>query len=127
MSGKPEHRHMDTQPAVSSLNLITQQNAQRHGIRVGRNKYFFPASSQHHELSLGVEAAEGFFMSVRPMYKQLTVNVNLCMAAFYVPGNLAEAMLAFQRQTKGGMPSEFAEKLKVSTKHLGYKIGRAHV
>ncbi|TBU37767.1 Piwi-domain-containing protein [Dichomitus squalens] len=120
ISGKPEHRNADTQPLVSALNLILQQYAQRHGVRVGRNKYFFPASSEHHPLSLGVEAFRGFFMSVRPMYKQLMVNINLCMTAFYVPGNLAWVMIDFQRQTHGGMPDEFAEKLKVSTRHLGY-------
>ncbi|EJF62043.1 Piwi-domain-containing protein [Dichomitus squalens LYAD-421 SS1] len=120
MSGKPEHRNIDTQPLLSALNLVVQQYAQRHGVRVGKNKYFFPTSSEHHTLSLGVEAFRGFFMSVRPMYKQLMVNINLCMTAFYNPGKLADAMDAFQRQSRGGMPNSFAEKLKVSTKHLGY-------
>ena len=71
-------------------------------------------------VSLGVEAYRGFFMSVRPMYKQLMVNVNVCMTAFYSPGNLARVMQDFQQQTSGGMPSSFADRLKVSTKHLGY-------
>ena len=120
MSGRPEHRKIDTQPLLSALNLILQQYAQRHGVRVGRNKYFFPTSSEHHTLSLGVEAFRGFFMSVRPMYRQLMVNVNLCMTAFYTPGRLADAMDAFQRRSRGGMPNSFADKLKVSTKHLGF-------
>lgn len=59
-------------------------------------------------------------MSVRPMYKQLMVNINVCMTAFYTPGNLAQAMQAFQQQTGGAMPQTFADRLKVSTKHLGY-------
>ena len=105
---------------ISALNLILQQYASRKGVRVGRNKYFFPSSAEHHPLSLGVEAYRGFFMSVRPMYKQLMVNINVCMTAFYTPGNLAEAMLAFSRQTGAGMPQSFADRLKVSTKHLGY-------
>ena len=120
MSGNPQHRDTDTQPMISALNLILQQYASRRGVRVGQNKYFFPSSSEHHTLSLGVEAFRGFFMSVRPMYKQLMVNINVCMTAFYTAGNLAQAMDAFQNQTGGAMPNSFADKLKVSTKHLGY-------
>lgn len=120
MSGNAQHREIDTQPLVSALNLILQQYASKRGVRVGKNKYFFPSSSDHHPLSLGVEAYRGFFMSIRPMYKQLMVNINVCMTAFYLPGNLGEAMLAFLRQSRGGMPHAFADKLKVSTKHLGF-------
>lgn len=120
MSSKPEHRGIDTQPHISALNLVLQKYAQRNGVRVSKNKYFFPGSSQHHRLSLGVEAFRGFFMSVRPAYKQLMVNVNLCMTAFYVPGNLAQRMDEFQEQTGGAMPASFADRLKISTRHLGY-------
>ena len=118
MSG--EHPGVDTLPLVSALNLILQKYAQKNGVRVSKTKYFFPASSQHHSLSLGVEAFRGFFMSVRPMYKQLTVNINVCMTAFYVPGPLATRMDEFLRQTGGAMPHTFFERLKVSTKHLGF-------
>lgn len=120
MSGNPSYRNTDVLPLISACNLIFQQHASKFGVRVGRNKYFFPASSEHHPLSLGVEAFRGFFMSVRPMYKQLMVNINVCMSAFYTPGKLDEAMLAFQRESAGGMPQSFANRLKVSTKHLGY-------
>ena len=58
-------------------------------------------------------------MSVRPHFRQLMVNINAAMAAFYIPGNLAEAMLAFDQQT-GTYPPAFFEKLKVVTTHLGY-------
>ncbi|CDO74313.1 hypothetical protein BN946_scf184800.g2 [Trametes cinnabarina] len=120
MEGSPENRDFDTQPYLSAMNLILQSFASKRGFRVGGNKFFFPSSAQRAELSLGVEAYRGFFMSVRPMYKQLMVNVNVCMTAFYTPGNLAEAMLAFKQRTGDGMPREFADRLKVSTKHLGY-------
>ena len=83
MSGNPQHRDTDTQPMIAALNLILQQYASRRGVRVGQNKYFFPSSSEHHTLSLGVEAFRGFFMSVRPMYKQLMVNANVATTAFY--------------------------------------------
>jgi Argonaute linker 1 domain len=100
---------------------VLQRHAAKTGIRVGKNRYFFPSSAERFELGLGIEAWRGYFASVRPTYKQLMVNVNACMTAFYTPGNLAEAILAFNQRSKGGMPSKFAEKIKVTTKHLGYK------
>ena len=114
------HPDIDTLPLVSALNLTLMKHAQRTGVRVSKNKYFFPSSSEHHTLSLGVEAFRGFFMSVRPMYKQLTVNVNICMTAFYVPGRLDQRMDEFSQQTRGNIPHSFFERLKVSTKHLGF-------
>ena len=120
MEGRPDARDTDLQPLVSALNLVLQQHASRHGIRVGQNRYFFRASATSQSLGLGVEAWRGFFMSVRPMYKQLMVNINVCMTAFYVPGNLANAMIAFQQQSSGGMPKAFADKLRVATRHLGH-------
>ncbi|KAM5533769.1 hypothetical protein V8D89_012544 [Ganoderma adspersum] len=121
ISGKPKHRGIDTQPHISALNLILQQYAQKHGVRVSRNKYFFPSpSSEHDRLSLGIEAVHGFFISVRRAYKQLLANVNLCYTAFYVPGNLAQRMDEFRAETGGAMPESFANGLKVSTTHLGY-------
>ncbi|KAI0821782.1 Piwi-domain-containing protein [Trametes gibbosa] len=120
MDGKPEHRNIDTQPLISALNLVVQSYASKHGMRVGSNKYFFPSPNDRFGLSLGVEAHRGFFMSIRPMYKQLMVNINICMTAFYTPGNLAQAMLAFSRDSSGGMPRGFVDKLKVTTRHLGY-------
>ncbi|KAI0919496.1 hypothetical protein AcV5_001549 [Taiwanofungus camphoratus] len=118
MEGQPEYQDHDPLPLIPALNLVLQQHANKIGIRVGRNRYFFP-SSERRPLALGLEAWKGFFMSVRPAYKQLMVNINVCMTAFYVPGNLADAMRAFERQA-GGMPTEFSQKLKISTSHLGY-------
>lgn len=99
--------------------VITQSNA----VKLGQNKYFNLAQPSF-PLSLGLEARRGYFMSVRPMYKQLMVNVNVCMAAFYTPGNMADAMFEYERQT-GGMPSQFVQRLKVVTSHLGYPRKRA--
>ena len=73
------------------------------------------------ELSIGVEAWRGFFMSARPVYKELMVNVGVCMTAFYKPGNLAQAIMEFQQRSNGAMLKRFAQKLKVTTNHLGYK------
>jgi eukaryotic translation initiation factor 2C len=121
LEGQSESRDYDPLPLISALNLVLQRHATKTGVRVGQNRYFFPSSEEKFNLSLGLEARRGFFASVRPTYNQLMVNVNVCMTAFYVPGNLADAIKAFQRQSIGGMPSKFAQKIKVTTKHLGYK------
>lgn len=93
------------------------------GVRVGKNRYFFPLSGMPTmDLGLGVEACQGFFTSVRPTYKQLMVNVNVCMTAFYTPGDLAEAISAFSRSSLGAMPRRFSQGIKVTTTHLGYKM-----
>ena len=55
----------------------------------------------------------------------LMVNVNVCMTAFCAPGNLADAIMAFQRSSHGGMPKSFREGIKVTTKHLGYNMRKA--
>ncbi|KDQ09564.1 hypothetical protein BOTBODRAFT_117083 [Botryobasidium botryosum FD-172 SS1] len=123
LDGRPESRDYDILPLVSALNLVLQSHASKTGVRVGQNRYFFP-STQRYQLELGIEACQGFFMSVRPSYKQLMVNVNVCMTAFYMPGNLADAMMAFNRES-GGMPREFSERLRVATTYLGYLKKRA--
>lgn len=120
MSGQPQYRDNDIKPVVAALNLVVQQHVSRVGVRAGLNKYFIPTSNEVYPLTLGLEARQGFFVSIRPMYKQLMVNINACMSAFYLPGNLADAMLAFQQNTRGDMPKDFAEGMKVITRHLGY-------
>lgn len=68
-------RDYDTLPLISGLNLVLQQHASRTGVRVGKNRYFFPSSDQKISLGPGVEAWQGFYASVRPTFKQLMVNV----------------------------------------------------
>ncbi|KAH0580660.1 Protein argonaute 1B [Termitomyces sp. J132] len=122
MSGKAESRDYDPLPLISALNLVLQQHASRSGVRVGKNRYFFPASSQKVNLGPGVEAFQGFYSSVRASYNQLLVNVNVCMTAFIVPGNLANALLSFSRGSRGAMPTlpKSFGKMKVRTQHLGH-------
>lgn len=64
---------------------------------------------------------KGFFTSVRPTYKQLMVNVNVCFAPFYEPGNLADAIMEFNRRSSGGIPKKFSQGIKVTTSHLNSK------
>ncbi|KAF8133993.1 Piwi domain-containing protein [Boletus edulis] len=121
INANPDSRNYDFAPLVGAYNLVLQHHASHNGVRVGKNRYFFPSDGRPLELSMGVEAWRGFFMSARPVYKELMVNVGVCMTAFYKAGNLADAMMEFQRQSKGAMLQRFAQKLKVTTSHLGYR------
>jgi hypothetical protein len=69
----------------------------------------------------GLEAWKGFYSSVRPAFKQLMVNVNVCTTAFYMPGNLADAMMAFRSASFGARPAAFVKGVRIRTTHLGYK------
>ncbi|KAJ6558191.1 ribonuclease H-like domain-containing protein [Mycena capillaripes] len=125
LSGSVDSRDYNTLPIISALNLVLQQHPTRTGVRVGKNKYFFPTSSRSFQLSPWIVAFQGFYTSVRPTYKQLMVNVNNCMTAFIEPGNLADALLAFGRNSRGAMPTlpkAFAKSIKVTTTHLGFKM-----
>ncbi|KAF8133991.1 Piwi domain-containing protein [Boletus edulis] len=121
INANPDSRNYDFAPLVGAYNLVLQHHASHNGVRVGKNRYFFPSDGRPLELSIGVEAWRGFFMSARPVFKELMVNVGVCMTAFYKAGNLADAMMEFQRQSKGAMLQRFAQKLKVTTSHLGYR------
>jgi len=69
-------RQFDTQPLVSALNLILQQQAKRSGgVRVGDNRFFFPTQTQAYQLGPGIQAFQGFYASTRIVQKQLVVNV----------------------------------------------------
>ncbi|KAF8907085.1 argonaute-like protein [Gymnopilus junonius] len=138
MEGQARYHSYDPLPLLSALNLVTQHHANKTGFRigrlvkkdgenakerVGRSRYFFPASERLN-LGPGIEAVQGFYASVRPAFKQLMVNVNVCMAAFIVPGNLADRLNEFRQESRGGMPTlpkGLSRNLKVKTLHLGHK------
>ncbi|KAG7440908.1 argonaute-like protein [Guyanagaster necrorhizus] len=125
LNADKEHRDYDPLPIISALNLVMQQNALHTGVRIGQNKYYFqPPPGQRKVLGPGIEAWRGYFLSVRPAYQQLMVNINVCMAPFVEPGNLADVLESFNRNSSGGMPTlpkALARSIKVVTTHLGYK------
>jgi hypothetical protein len=90
---------------------------------VGRNRFFFPSAATPVPLGGGLEAWKGFYSSVRPAFKQLMVNVNVCTTAFYTPSNLADAMIAFRSASFGARVNAFVKGVRVRTTHLGYKKG----
>ncbi|EJD00490.1 Piwi-domain-containing protein [Fomitiporia mediterranea MF3/22] len=111
---------------ISAFNLVTSFHADRTGILCGKNRYFFPPDvlkESPFALGDGLEAWKGFFSSVRPVYKSLMVNVNVCMSAFYIPhSKLSDAILEFQRRSRGaGAPRNLDGGVRVTTTHLGYR------
>ncbi len=112
-------------PVVNALNLVLAMYPNRAtggGVMVGRNKFFHPSpASPPVPLGGGLEAWRGFFSSVRPSWKQLMVNVNVCTTAFYTPGNLAERMMEFMNASYGARPAVFVRGIRVKTTHLGYR------
>ncbi|KAG6828038.1 hypothetical protein H0H87_003026, partial [Tephrocybe sp. NHM501043] len=124
MSGKAQARDYDPLPLVSALNLVIQQYASRNGVRVGKNRYFFPTSAQKFSLGPGVEAIQGFYTSVRTTYQQLMVNVYvsvLCVETL-LTCNLGDALTSFSRGSHGAMPTlpRGFGKMKIKTRHLGH-------
>jgi hypothetical protein len=123
--GHAQYRNYDILPVISALNLILSAHPNRTqaggGVMVGRNRFFFPSASPPFPLGGGLEAWRGFYSSVRPSFKQLMVNVNVCSTAFYSEGNLAEAMIVFEQASFGARMSAFVQRLRVRTKHLGHQ------
>ncbi|KIL63066.1 hypothetical protein M378DRAFT_193040 [Amanita muscaria Koide BX008] len=126
-----QYRDYDMQPVISALNLVLQHHASRTGVRVGKkdsngeSKFFFdPGEQNRRRLAPGSEIWQGFFISVRPTFKQLMVNINVCYTAFIEAGNLADALFAIGGNTHGAMPTlppSIANSIKVKTKHLKHR------
>ncbi|KAG8214739.1 argonaute-like protein [Butyriboletus roseoflavus] len=119
--GDPNFRYHDPSPIISAHNLVLQYHASHNGVRVRKNAYFFPPRRRAMELSIGVDAWRGFFMPARPVYKELMINVGICMSAFYKAGNLARALMEFQERSAGAIPWRFAQRLRVTISYLGYR------
>ena len=113
-------KERDIDPLISALNLIMQRLASQTGHRFGKNRYFF-MDGECGQLGPRLFAYMGFFTSVRPVYKQLMVNVNVCTTAFLQPGNLVDAWKAYTDASMGASADEYLSGAKVATRHLGYK------
>jgi len=109
---------------LGALNLALSMQASRTGVRVGKNRHFF-TPEERSMIGPGVEAWRGFYSSVRPVYKSLMVNVNVCMTAFVEGRNLGDAIREFQYVSKGAFPDLTAMfgngNIKIKTLHNGYK------
>ncbi|KAI0828161.1 Piwi domain-containing protein [Trametes gibbosa] len=125
LEGHPQYRDYDVMPVINALNIILAMYPNRAaggGVMVGRNKFFHPSpQAPPVPLGGGLEAWRGFFSSVRPVWKQLMVNVNVCTTAFYRPGNLAERLIEFLNASYGARSATFVRGVRVRTIHLGYR------
>lgn len=126
------HKHTDGDPAyvdkdigslISALNLVVQADASRKGARVGKNRHFFEPSVG--SIGGGIEAWRGFYASVRPVWKSMMVNINVCMTAFVESKNMATAISDFQKGSRGAIPDlgkMFGKSvIRIKTLHLGYR------
>ncbi|TFK87299.1 hypothetical protein K466DRAFT_586504, partial [Polyporus arcularius HHB13444] len=125
LEGQPQARDYDFAPVVTAMNIILAAHPSRvvgGGVMVGRNKFFHP-SPMAPPVPLGgaLEAWRGFYSSVRPAWKQLMVNVNVCTTAFYTPGNLAVSMIEFMNRAPSARLASFVRGIRVKTTHLGYR------
>ena len=127
LAADPAYAGYNTKPIISAFQLITTFHASTSGTRFGKNKYYFAPNlfgEGQRDLSPGLEAWKGFFTSVRPVYKQLMVNVNVCMSPFFVPTeNLVHAWDTYQRNSRGSGPPpfDFFQKVSVTLTYLGYR------
>ncbi|KAI0767246.1 Piwi-domain-containing protein [Fomes fomentarius] len=123
LEGQMDYRNYDFAPVVNAMNIILSAHPSRvvgGGVQVGRNRYFHPNQAvRPFHLGGGLEAWRGFYSSVRPAWKQLMVNVNVCTTAFYTPGNLAEKMLEFMEINP--RLTSFVRGVRIKTTHLKYK------
>ena len=106
---------------ITALNIILKSPSTRLDITVGRNRYFSRATAEPIGLGGGLEAWKGFQPSVRPVYKQLMVRVSISTTAFYIPGNLARAMIEFSGSSFGARMGTFCHGVRVRTTHLGHR------
>ncbi|KAH8109367.1 Piwi-domain-containing protein [Phellopilus nigrolimitatus] len=109
-------------PIISAFNLITSAHASQTGVQIGKNQYYFPPSASSggaFPLSVGLEVWKGFSTSVRPVYKNLMINVNACTSVFYTPyARFSDAMFKYPKLSYG---EKFYRHARVTMKHLAYR------
>ncbi|KAG1734940.1 ribonuclease H-like domain-containing protein [Suillus paluster] len=111
----------DISPLISAINIVLQQHASSTAIRVGNSRYFGFPGYKAMELSpgpTGLEAFRGFFLSARPVFGELMVNVGVSMTPFYKP--IRRLDVAYNEDCSNGL-QRFAQNVKVTTMYLGYK------
>lgn len=115
-----QHRNFNALPVVSVLNLILTSLPRKMAVIVGRSRYFSRLVAEPFRLGGGVEAWKGIYASVRPTYKQLMVNVDVCVTSFRTAGNLAQVMNAVQDASWGARSLLFRG-VRIEANHLGYR------
>ncbi|TFK71986.1 hypothetical protein BDN72DRAFT_836913 [Pluteus cervinus] len=128
LAGAVSPRDYDITPAISALNLFLQRYARSAGVPVGSGtfiRYFFPRDEglEKCDLGDGIEGLRGFFLSIRPSFTRLLIDVDVCVSAFVKPGNLAEVLLRSKKKLEdvATLPKGFLDSnIHVKLTHLGY-------
>ena len=121
LAGRTQYRNYDISPFIAALNDLLTSLPKNMGIVVGRNRYFARPIAEPFRLGGGVEVWKGLCASMRPVYKQLMINANLCKAPFYTAGNLVLVMNAFQDASFGARMDDFFRGIRIEATHLGHQ------
>ena len=123
------YAYPDKPEAVQALNVLLSDTMTKDpDVRqLGKSKHF-PLNgpdTRSWDLSAGVEARGGFFVSARTSTGRLLLNVNPTCGAFYKPGTLANLIAAFESQNRFGPARErlarltsFLHNVQVETHYL---------
>jgi hypothetical protein len=109
---------------IQALNIVAGQHAKTTpGVAsIGANKHFDvqPQTAERYNLSAGLEALRGFFISARVATARLLLNVQVKYAACYQPGQLQNLMLAYRKERSNDLRQldSFLSKLRVSLTHI---------
>ncbi|KAI0743139.1 Piwi domain-containing protein [Daedaleopsis nitida] len=122
LEGRPEQRNFNFMPVLQAMNIILSaypSHVADVGVKVGRKYYPGPSPTfPPVPLGGGLQAQHGFYVSVRTAWRQLMVNVNVCTAAFYTPGNLAERMMEFMTTSPNSRLVSFVRGIRVKIPRL---------
>lgn len=121
LAGESNFRHYNALPEITALNAILTSITNRVDTRIGRNRYFSVSTAEPTGLGGSLEARRGFQPVLKPVDKQLMVRVGISTSAFHIPGNLARAMIDFDRVSFGARMDHFLRGVKIRTTHLGHE------
>ena len=94
----PSSHDFDTAPIIAALNIVLAKHGTSNGVVVGTNRFFFPTEKSSLDglldaykgkfigqynsrwLLTNFVLAKGFYSSVRPTFRQLSINLNASLA-----------------------------------------------
>ena len=122
-------KDFDSSTIIRALNIILAKfpasavSADKKIVNFGQNRFFI-IEKQPVDLGTGLVAYRGYYSSVRPSFGKVLCNINVCMAAFYKPQNLADMIdevFGGRGGMQGGIQRKSLNGLKVNTTYMGKK------
>ncbi|KAH8112553.1 hypothetical protein DFH11DRAFT_462458 [Phellopilus nigrolimitatus] len=101
---RSEDANYNLLPIISAFNLIVIVRASQMGVPDKKGCLFPPSILGEFTLALNasLEAWKGFFANLHPVYKNLMVNIKICVGVVYVPNaHLSNAMIKYQQTLYG--------------------------